>query len=68
MRLSTRFLEYIPFLMGYTELAYDFTRGGDISPSIGKLVAFKPTLKLSHYTNKSIEEAKITVQPNVRRA
>lgn len=63
-RFVERFLEYIPFLMGYTELAYDFTRGDDVSPSMGQLIAFKPTLKLSHYMNKSIEEAKITVQPN----
>ena len=63
-RYVERFLEYIPFLMGYAELAYDFSRGDKEVPSIGKLVAFKPTSKLSHYMNKSIEEPKITVQPN----
>jgi hypothetical protein len=63
-RYVERFLEYIPFIMGYAEIAYDFSIGEKTNPSIGQLVAFKPTSKLFRYRNKSIEEAKIIVQPN----
>ena len=59
-----RFLEYIPFLMGYVDLAYRFKSSNQFTANYDQLLAFKPTTKLLHYFNKSIKEAKITVQPN----
>ena len=59
-----RFLEYIPFLMGYVDLAYRFKSSNQSTANYDQLLAFKPTTKFLHYSNKSIKEGKITVQPN----
>lgn len=63
-RYIERFLEYIPFLLGYTELAYKYKNLEDYEPSIGMLKAFRITPRFFNLRNKTIQEAKVIVQPN----
>lgn len=63
-RYIERFLEFIPFLLGYIELAYN---SGDLKkhrPTIGRLGAFRITPRFFNLINKNIQEPKIVVQPN----
>ena len=63
-RYIERFLEFIPFLLGYVELAYDYDNPNDFIPTIGMLSAFRITPRFIALRNKEIKEAKIMVQPN----
>lgn len=63
-RYIERFLEFIPFLLGYTELAYN---NGDLEkyrPTIGRLGAFRVTPRFFNLITKKIQEPKIVIQPN----
>lgn len=63
-RYIERFLEYIPFLMGFIDIAYDFGRDTAILPQRDTLKAFKINPRMCAFYNQQIAEPKITVQPN----
>lgn len=63
-RYIERFLEYIPFLMGFIDIAYDFGHVSVILPQRDTLKAFKINPRMSAFYNKQIAEPKITIQPN----
>jgi hypothetical protein len=63
-RYIERFLEFIPFLLGYTELAYNNDDLEKYRPTIGRLGAFRITPRFFNLINKNIQEPKIVVQPN----
>lgn len=63
-RYIERFLEYIPLVLGFVEVAYDFDCKTTIVPDINKLKAFKVTPRMHRFYNREIHEPKITVQPN----
>jgi hypothetical protein len=64
-RFIERFLEGIPLVLGYTEVAY--TRGKSetlIEPSRGLLPAFRITERLRRAVRREVAEPKVTVLPN----
>ena len=63
-RYIERFLEYIPLLMGFIDVAYDFGQVSAILPQRDKLKAFKINPRMGAFYNQQIAEPKITVQPN----
>lgn len=63
-RYIERFLEYIPFLMGFIDIAYDFEHESAILPQKDTLKAFKINPRMCTFYNQKIAEPKITVQPN----
>jgi len=63
-RYIERFLEYIPFLLGYVELGYKDDNSSNFIPTIDVLSAFRITPRFISSQNKEIQEAKIIVQPN----
>lgn len=63
-RYIERFLEFIPFLLGYIELAYNTGDLEKYRPTIGRLGAFRVTPRFFNLINKNIQEPKIIVQPN----
>jgi hypothetical protein len=64
-RYVERFLEGIPLVLGYTEVAYvKRKRESDIEPSRGLLPAFRVTERLRRVVRKEIQEPKVTVLPN----
>ncbi|MBF0288724.1 MAG: hypothetical protein HQM14_12970 [SAR324 cluster bacterium] len=62
-RFVERFLERIPFLMGYADLAYDESVHQDI-PSLGKLKAFRLHASFFQTMKGEAKSPKVTVQPN----
>ncbi len=58
-----RFLEYIPLIMGFVDVAYDKDFSTKKYPLTNKLKAFKINQSLKNYYNKNYN-IKITLQPN----
>ena len=64
-RYVERFLEGIPLVMGYLDVAYDRKENKtDISPSLNKLLAFRIRKRFLQAMSGKISEPKVTVQPN----
>lgn len=63
-RYVERFLEYIPLIMGFVDVAYDPKCETTISPQRDKLKAFKVNPRMSAFYNGEICQPKITVLPN----
>lgn len=62
-RFVERFLEGIPLALGYVDVAYT-DKKDTVSPSIGKLQAFRVTDRGACALNRAIKEADITLLPN----
>ena len=62
-RWIERFLEYIPLIMGFVDVAYDKDFSTEIYPVFNKLKAFKVNHRLKNYYQKDYP-VKATLQPN----
>ena len=63
-RYLERFLEYIPLLMGYVDVAYAKDCKQEILPQRNHLQAFRVTSRLVNVLQGKITNPTITVQPN----
>jgi hypothetical protein len=64
-RYVERFLEGLPLVLGYADVAYvKWKRETEIEPSRGLLAAFRITERLRQVMNKKISPPKVTVLPN----
>jgi len=63
-RYIERFLEHIPQLMGFVDVAYDFKQEQILLPERHKLKAFKINPRMHEFFNNKFSEAKVTIQPN----
>ena len=64
-RFIERFLEGIPLVLGYTEVAYTRSKTETpIEPSRGLLPAFRITERLRRAVRREVAEPKVTVLPN----
>lgn len=63
-RYVERFLEGIPLVMGYVEVAYRRAEYKGLFPDIGQLAAFRVDDRFLHAMAGEIPAPKVTVQPN----
>ncbi len=63
-RYVERFLEGLPLILGYIEVAYSKTEYKRCMPEMNQLQAFRVNDKFLHVMSGEIVETKITVQPN----
>jgi hypothetical protein len=63
-RYIERFLEGIPLIMNYVELAYDNNHKSSQRPTINKLKAFKVTDYFLRISNNQMPDPEVWVQPN----
>ena len=63
-RYVERFLEGLPLLLGYVDVAYRPQSSPQIYPTRDQLVAFRVTSRLAHALQQTIPEPKVMVQPN----
>ena len=64
-RFIERFLEGVPLVLGYTEVAYTRSKTETpIEPSRGLLPAFRITERLRRAVRREVAEPKVTVLPN----
>ena len=63
-RYVERFLEGLPLILGYVEVAYSKTEYKGLLPEMDQLQAFRINDKFLHVMSGKIIEPKITVQPN----
>ncbi|MCD4808851.1 MAG: hypothetical protein K8R17_03025, partial [Methanosarcinales archaeon] len=63
-RFVERFLEGLPLILGYIEVAYSKTKYKGHLPEINQLQAFRVNDKFLHVMSGKIIEPKVTVQPN----
>ena len=63
-RFVERFLEGLPLILGYIEVAYSETEYKGLLPEMNRLQAFRVTDMFLHVMNGDIIEPKVTVQPN----
>ena len=63
-RYVERFLEGLPLILGYIEVAYSKTKYKGYLPEINQLQAFRVNDKFLHMMSGKIIEPKVTVQPN----
>ena len=63
-RYVERFLEGLPLILGYIEVAYSKTKYKGYLPEINQLQAFRVNDKFLHVMSGKIIEPKVTVQPN----
>ena len=63
-RYIERFLEYIPLVMRFVDVAYDPQPYKGLLPSFGKLKAFRVTERFLRLMSGQESEPKVTVQPN----
>ncbi|MBC2697313.1 MAG: hypothetical protein HF974_03040 [ANME-2 cluster archaeon] len=63
-RYVERFLEGLPLILGYIEVAYSKTEYKGDLPEIDQLQAFRVNDKFLHVMGGKIIEPKVTVQPN----
>ena len=63
-RYVERFLEGIPLTMGYVEVAYGEADDATVTPSRGRLKAFRVTPRLAAAVRGTIPEPEVTVLPN----
>ncbi len=63
-RYVERFLEDIPLILGYVEVAYSQQTRREIYPAINMLQAFRVNSRLRQAIRGEIPQPKVTVQPN----
>ena len=63
-RFVERFLEGLPLILGYIEVAYSKTEYKGLLPEINRLLAFRVNDMFLHVMSGDIIEPKVTVQPN----
>jgi len=63
-RFVERFLEGLPLILGYIEVAYSETEYKGRLPEMNRLLAFRVNDVFLHVMNGDIIEPKVTVQPN----
>jgi hypothetical protein len=63
-RYVERFLEGLPLILGYIEVAYSMTEYKGCLPEINRLLAFRVNDKFLHVMKGDIIEPRVTVQPN----
>lgn len=63
-RYVERFLEGLPLILGYIDVAYSRTEYNGRLPEMGQLLAFRVNDKFLHVMSGEIIEHKVTVQPN----
>ena len=64
-RYVERFLEGIPFVLGYVDIAYDETTKSDLHPALMQLKAFRVKERLAQVCTHRLPEPKVWVQPNI---
>jgi hypothetical protein len=62
-RYVERFLEHIPWILGYVDVAYRKRSPQTVYPSLGVLEAFRVSERLSRALRGKIEEPRVTVTP-----
>jgi len=63
-RYVERFLEGIPLVLGYLDVAYDKNYSQDVYPSINHIQAFRINKRLKQVITGNIPQPRVTVQPN----
>nr|QNT35485.1 hypothetical protein ICMCNNFD_00002 [uncultured Methanosarcinales archaeon] len=63
-RFVERFLEGLPLILGYIEVAYSETEYKGLLPEMNRLLAFRVNDMFLHVMSGGIIEPKVTVQPN----
>ncbi len=63
-RFVERFLEDIPLILRYVDVAYGKKEPEGVSPSLGHLKAYRINERLTRLISGSIAPPKVTVQPN----
>ena len=63
-RFVERFLEGLPLILGYVEVAYSKTEYKGLLPEMNRLQAFRVNDTFSHVMSGEIIEPNVTVQPN----
>ncbi len=63
-RFVERFLEGLPLILGYIEVAYSKTEYKGLLPKINQLQAFRVNDMFLHVMSGEVVEPKVTVQPN----
>lgn len=63
-RYVERFLEGLPLILGYIDVAYSRTEYKGSLPEMGQLLAFRVNDKFLHVMSGEIIEPRVTVQPN----
>ena len=63
-RYIERFLEKIPLLLGYVDVAYDDKKNLMMHPSKGELIGFRVQKKLAQIFQKNMPEPIVRIQPN----
>ena len=63
-RFVERFLEGLPLILGYIEVAYSETEYKGLLPEMNQLLAFRVDDMFLHVMGGDIMEPKVTVQPN----
>jgi len=63
-RYVERFLEYIPLLMRFVELAYNPKQAKGKTPSLGQLKAFRINKRFARLMSGDALTPKVTIQPN----
>jgi hypothetical protein len=63
-RYVERFLEGLPLILGYIEVAYSKIEYKGLLPEMNQLLAFRVNDKFLHVMSGEIIEPKVTVQPN----
>jgi len=63
-RFVERFLEGLPLILGYIEVAYSETDYKGLLPEMNRLLAFRVNDMFLHVMSGEIIEPKVTVQPN----
>ncbi len=63
-RYVERFLEGIPLIFRYVDVAYSRKEKSDIDPSLNRLKAYRVHERFIRFMNGEVPEPKVTVQPN----
>ena len=63
-RFVERFLEGIPLIFRYVDVAYSRKENRDIYPSLNRLKAYRVQERFLRFMNGEVSDPKITVQPN----
>ncbi len=63
-RFVERFLESLPLVFRYVDVAYGKKRSTGVKPSLGELEAFRVHERFTRFMNQDVPEPKVTVQPN----
>jgi hypothetical protein len=63
-RYIERFLEYIPLVLGYVDVAYREPRTNEYKPTRGMIQAFRVNERLIRAMTGDVLPARVTIQPN----